>query len=212
MKERALYLVLELGLLTIFLMLWVRCQRLEIAVAGCTLLLFVFTLFFFRDPERTITTDDTAILAPADGKVIGIEENEEFQAFPGASKRVSIYLSLWDVHVNRMPVSGCIKLVKHVPGKFYAAFRDQSSEKNEHTIIGIETTRGVVYVRQIAGILARRIVCRVRKDQKMHQGERYGMIRFGSRVELYLPGNVTLSVRTGEHVRAGEAVVGRFLS
>ena len=209
-KEGVPYLAVEMFFLIVAAGFWMRVRRLEVMIAGVVVLFFlVLTIFFFRDPERTIPEGEKRILSPADGKVVCVADTD---AYPDVVKRVCIYLSLWDVHVNRIPVTGRAGFVKHLPGKFHAAFREKSSKWNEHTEISIETEQGVIYVRQIAGLLARRIVCHIRECESVRQGERFGMIRFGSRVELYVPANVNLSISEGERVRAGITTIGIFQS
>lgn len=169
-------------------------------------LLAAFMAFFFRDPERRAPELPGAVLAPADGRVTEIREAVE-APFVGAGRQLSIFLSPLDVHVNRAPIAGLVTDVQYRPGAFRPAFRAEASEVNERTTIAIQGEERVV-VRQIAGVLARRIVCRVRPGDKVAAGERIGLIRFGSRVDLVVPWSVSLSVRAGDRVRAGETVVG----
>ncbi len=124
---------------------------------------------------------------------------------------ISIFLSLWDVHINRIPVSGRIIWKKHVPGRFVLAFRKEAEHINENTIIGIQSPSGVVYVKQSTGFFARRIICRVRKGEIVTRGTRFGMILFGSRVTLYLPEKTAIQVKVGQRVRGGETVIGKFI-
>lgn len=169
-------------------------------------LLAAFMAFFFRDPERRAPEVPGAVLAPADGRVTEIREPVE-DPFVGAGRQLSIFLSPLDVHVNRAPIAGLVADVQYRPGAFRPAFRAEASEVNERTTIALQGEERVV-VRQIAGILARRIVCRVRPGDKVQAGERIGLIKFGSRVDLVVPWSVSLSVRAGDRVRAGETVVG----
>lgn len=169
-------------------------------------LLAAFMAFFFRDPERRAPEVPGAVLAPADGRVTEIREPVE-DPFVGTGRQLSIFLSPLDVHVNRAPIGGLVVDVQYRPGAFRPAFRTEASEVNERNSLAIQGEERVV-VRQIAGVLARRIVCRVRAGDKVHTGERIGLIKFGSRVDLVVPWNVSLSVRTGDRVRAGETVVG----
>jgi phosphatidylserine decarboxylase len=163
--------------------------------------------FFFRDPERTPPQVAGALLAPADGRVMEIRERVE-DPHVGVARQVSIFLSPLDVHVNRAPIGGLVVTVDHRPGTHRAAYRVQASERNERTTIAIQGTAGRVVVRQVAGVLARRIVCRVRPGDELAAGERFGMIKFGSRTDLVVPASARVSVRVGDHVRAGETVMG----
>jgi phosphatidylserine decarboxylase len=162
-------------------------------------------LGFFRDPERRPPDVAGAVLAPADGKVMAVVGTDD--AWVGPALRVSIFLSPVDVHINRAPVAGLVAGVEYTPGKFRAAYKAEASEVNERCTVAIEG-RARVAVRQIAGVLARRIVCRVRTGDTLAAGERYGLIRFGSRTDLYVPRTTELRVRVGEHVRGGESIMG----
>ena len=180
-------------------------------VVGCAaLLLFAFTLYFFRDPQREIPSDPAAIVSPADGKVIAIGETRNAEGYGGPARTVAIFLSVWDVHVNRIPVDGKITRIEYRKGDFKKAYLSDASEHNEQTRILIENPRGKVLVKQIAGILARRIVCRVREGDKVTKGDRFGMIKFGSRAELFLPPSVHLRVSVGDPVKGGETIMGEF--
>lgn len=166
--------------------------------------------FFFRDPERVIPSESRLILAPADGRVVDIKDEEN--RFLGATaKRVGIFLSVFDVHVNRVPVSGEVAYREYRPGKKLPANSAFASRENECCEIGLVNGKGKVVVRQIAGVLARRIVCRVKAGDKVQPGERFGMIKFGSRVELVLPPSVRLAVSLRQKVKGGETVIGEFL-
>jgi len=163
-------------------------------------------LGFFRDPERRPPDVPGALVAPADGRVMDVVEVDD--AWVGAAVRISIFLSPLDVHVNRAPVAGLVRAVDYVPGRFLAAYRAEASEQNERCTVALEGDSARVAVRQISGVLARRIVCRVRPGDKLELGERYGLIRFGSRTDLIAPRGIELRVRVGERVRGGESVMG----
>ena len=163
-------------------------------------------LGFFRDPERTPPVLAGVVLAPADGKVMGIDEVDD--AFTGPAVRISIFLSPLDVHVNRAPVAGLVRSVTYASGQFRAAYKPEASDVNERCTVAIESDSGRVAVRQIAGVLARRIVCRVRAGDKLGAGERYGLIRFGSRTDLFVPRTTTVRVRVGDRVKGGESIMG----
>jgi phosphatidylserine decarboxylase len=166
-----------------------------------------FMAFFFRDPERTAPSEAGAILAPADGRVVDVRGGVE-DPFVGTAQAVSIFLSPLDVHVNRSPLAGLVVDVAYRPGAKMAAYRPEASEQNERTVIAIQGESARVVVRQIAGVLARRIVCRVRPGEKLERGERFGLIKFGSRTDLIVPASVRLRVKPGDRVRGGETVMG----
>jgi phosphatidylserine decarboxylase len=163
-------------------------------------------LGFFRDPERTVPSAAGAVLAPADGRVMRVAEVDD--PWVGRAVRVSIFLSPLDVHVNRSPVAGLVEGVQHAAGRFMAAYRDEASELNERCTVALQGETARVGVRQIAGVLARRIVCRVRQGDKLEAGERYGLIRFGSRTDLLVPARTELRVRVGDRVKGGETIMG----
>ncbi|GAB4327697.1 MAG: hypothetical protein Kow0037_01450 [Calditrichia bacterium] len=175
-------------------------------------ILMVFNIYFFRDPERKIPQDANAILSPADGKVVMITEMEEPQFFQTRVKRISIFLSVFNVHVNRVPVSGEVSYYNYNKGKFLAAFNDKASLDNEQTAIGITRPDGKkVMFTQIAGLIARRIVCELREGDKVEAGQRMGLIRYGSRVDVYFPSDsVDVKVQIGDKVTGGETILGVF--
>lgn len=166
-----------------------------------------FCAFFFRDPERSPPDDAAALLAPADGRVTEAGPADEGE--PG-TQRVSVFLSIFDVHINRAPAAGEIRAVRYRQGAFRAAFRKDAAERNERNELEMTTERGTIRIRQIAGVVARRIVCRVRTGDRLAPGERFGLIRFGSRTDLLLPPGVTLLVRPGDRVRGGLSVIGKW--
>lgn len=171
-------------------------------LALLALLLTVFIGWFFRDPEREVTRDPGAVLAPGDGRVVAVREE-------GHATLVSIFLSLFDVHVNRSPIGGVVQDVTHKPGRFGAAFREEASRRNEQTRVRINGDRGTVVLVQVAGLVARRIVCRIEAGQTVAAGQRIGLIRFGSRVDLLIPPSWSPTVREGDRVRGGLTVVAR---
>lgn len=181
-----------------------------ILVAGLLLGVFAFLLYFFRDPERTPVAHQGAFLAPADGEIVEVQKASEPRFLEGDGLRIGTFMSLLDVHVNRTPVAGQVTLVEHVPGQFLQAFRPEASEVNEHNLIGLESRYGRVLVKQIAGIMARRVVCWALPGDELEAGERLGMVKFGSRVDLYLPPDAVPMVRVGDRVRAGETLVARW--
>jgi len=166
-----------------------------------------FCLYFFRDPERRAPADERLVVSPADGKVVAVVQEREERVLQAPTTRVSIFMSPLDVHVNRNPVSGAVALVRHTAGKFRAAFADKASLDNERNAVVLESGGRRYLVVQIAGALARRIVCRVRPGDRVQRGERFGMIMFGSRVDLFLPVGVEPVVKLGDRVRAGTSVI-----
>jgi len=172
--------------------------------ASVFLILALFIAYFFRDPERLIPSEESAIVSPADGKVVGIV------AEPDRTTRVSIFLSVFDVHINRAPVAGHVESVRYVPGKFKVAFDAAASAENEQNVLVIRSGSDKIKFSQIAGILARRIVCWKKPGDKVAKGERVGLIKFGSRVDIFLPEKVTLSIQLGDRVRGGASVIGRI--
>jgi phosphatidylserine decarboxylase len=166
-----------------------------------------FTVSFFRDPERVPPTGDRLVVSPADGKVIAVVPDERISFLTGPVTRVSIFMSPLNAHVNRSPVTGRIGLVQHTPGKFRAAFADKASLDNERNAIVVESGTRRYLMIQIAGALARRIVCHVTPGEDVGRGERVGLIMFGSRVDLYLPPDVRPLVAEGDRVYAGSSPV-----
>jgi phosphatidylserine decarboxylase len=174
-------------------------------------LLTCFVIWFFRDPERNIPTGAGLIVAPADGKIVQIREEQEERFLKSRAIRISIFLNIFDVHVNRIPCAGKIRGMVYHAGKFLAAHLDKASFENEHQAILIEAPTGErVVVVQIAGLIARRIVSWIQPGDRVERGERFGMIRFGSRVDIFLPLGTKLKVQPGERVKGGETTIGEF--
>jgi phosphatidylserine decarboxylase len=180
-------------------------------VAVALLSLPLCVLLFFRDPDRKIPDAEHLLVSPADGVVIGIEPAPEEDAGDGPRTRVSIFLSLFNVHINRAPAACGVEAVSYHPGSFLPAFSDKASLRNEQNRLRLVQGRHRFEMVQIAGLVARRIVCRVRPGDKLERGQRIGLIKFGSRVDLYLPPTVELSVKVGDRVRGGSTLIGRFL-
>jgi phosphatidylserine decarboxylase len=172
------------------------------------LVLLFFMLYFFRDPERTAPGNKNVFCSPADGRVIQIKETEKNELSDIRSLEVSIFMSAFNVHVNRAPCYGLVKEVRHYPGKLLAAFKHESSLVNEHITMLLETEHGEIVVRQVAGLLARRAVCRVKPGDVLKQGQRYGIIKFSSRLDVFLPLNTKIHVKLHDKVKAGETVLG----
>lgn len=180
------------------------------AVAVVSLLLALFCAWFFRDPERSTFADTRSLLSPADGTVIDIREVQEPLYLKAPVKRVSIFMSVFSVHVNRAPMKGTIDFVQYHPGKFISAFKEKASLDNESIFIGIKepASSQAIAVKLIAGLIARRIVLYKKVPDAVQRGERIGMIRFGSRAEIYCPLSTEITVKKGDSVIAGETVVG----
>jgi phosphatidylserine decarboxylase len=182
--------------------------RLNIA-ALIALILTLFMIYFFRDPDRLTPHAPESFYSPADGKIIKIEEATEDEILKESALKISIFMSPLNVHVNRAPCEGTVLDVKHFPGKFFSAFKDDASKYNEHITMMLDCTRhGRIVLKQIAGSLARRAVCRVKPGDRLRQGERYGMIKFSSRVDIFLPLDTDVRVKLHDKVRAGETVLG----
>ena len=172
-------------------------------------LLTGWVAWFFRNPERTIPDGEGLVVSPADGKVVLIEKVRENQFLKKERVRVSVFMSVFNVHVNRSPIKGMIKKVTYHPGKFAVAFKDKASELNEKNSILVEDEQGCsIVVEQIAGLVARRIVFRMDEGQEVERGERFGMIRFGSRVDTYLPLDAALKISVGSRVKGGGTILG----
>lgn len=179
-------------------------------IAVIPLVLMLYFCYFFRNPKRQIITDDSVILSPADGTVTDIVplETDEFVKEP--CNKVIIFMSVFNVHVNRSPIQGKIKLQKYFCGRFRPAYKDTVGFENEHHVLGIENDRVRISVKQIAGILARRIVSFVTLDDDLKQGELYGMIKFGSCLEVVMPNKVEIMVEKGQKVAGGQTILGRI--
>ena len=169
--------------------------------------LAVFVFSFFRDPDRTIPSDPESVVSPADGRVVVITE-EENAGRPGT--RISIFLAIWNVHVNRTPLSGTITHVKYLPGKFLAAWNPKASTQNEQNIFTLATPGGDIEFKQIAGLIARRVVSGKKPGESVIRGERVGLVRFGSRVDIWLPKEAQVSVKVGDTVHGGSSVLARW--
>jgi len=165
-------------------------------------------LFFFRDPDRLSPADDEIVLSPADGRVLVAGPAVAESAPPGSWQQVSIFLSPMDVHVNRIPASGTVTKVTYTPGKFLPAYRHEAAAVNERSEVWIDRGNGqTVVARQVVGILARRVVCRARVGEQVHAGQRFGIMKFGSRMDVFLPPSATIRVKVDEMVRGGETVI-----
>ncbi|HEQ97963.1 MAG TPA: phosphatidylserine decarboxylase [candidate division Zixibacteria bacterium] len=198
------------GLFVILLVLYIVLDFTILVYPVLASALFLgFALFFFRDPDRNVPDASGAVLAPADGKVIALDDRIPDYC-EGYNTRLSIFLSMFNVHINRIPTGGVIQRLEYHRGKFRPAFTERAAELNEHTVIEINNQYGDICFCQRAGTIARRIVCNLSKGQRVDPGARFGMIRFGSRVDVYMPQNVRTLSRVGDRVRAGETVIGEF--
>ncbi len=174
-----------------------------VAIVSPLILLGLFSAWFFRDPERAIPEGPGLVVSPADGKVVAVVDGPD-----GPS--VAIFLNVFDVHVNRAPVGGTVESVTYRRGSFLAAFDERAGDLNEQNEVVLDGPSGRVRVRQIAGLIARRIVCRVKPGDRLRAGDRFGLIRFGSRTDLRLPRGAEILVRVGERVKGGASVIGRM--
>jgi len=165
---------------------------------------------FFRDPARASAAPPEAVLAPADGKVLSVGDAPPRLAAMGLPRQVSIFMSPADVHVNRTPIAGSVREARWSPGKKFPAFRDKASELNEHSFVVLDGALGTVAFKQIAGAVARRVVCHLEAGQEVVRGQRMGIIKFGSRVDIFLPLHATVEVAAGDRARAGITTVARF--
>jgi len=171
-------------------------------------LLVAFILFFFRDPDREITQGDNLVISPADGKVVQIKEVEENRYIKGPATQISIFLSPMDVHVNRVPVNGTLEYLEYEPGIFLVAYDHRASELNERADFGVKHSTGTkVFFRQITGFLARRIVYHIEKGDELKAGDRFGMMKFGSRMDILVPTDVEVNVSEGERAVAGQTIL-----
>ncbi len=177
-------------------------------------IIIIFTFVFFRDPERTVPQqviqDESYLIAPADGKVVNIEEEFEKYYLKSDSKRISIFLSPIDVHVNRTPAKGEIEYYEYYEGDYLVAYHPKSSELNEHSRIGLKNKYGKVYFKQIVGVLARRIVCDVKVGDKLEAGDKIGMMKFGSRMDIAISPESEIFVKVGDRVVAGETIIAKL--
>lgn len=182
-------------------------------VVSISLLLFLFSLYFFRDPQRETPEEKNILISPADGKIISIKDNILHPVSKEPSKMISIFLSLLDVHINRIPIGGKISLIEYHKGKFLAAFNPKASELNEKYVFDINSKYGSIRVQQIAGIIARRLVCNLQLNDMAKAGKRFGLMKFSSRIDLIIPKkHFKLNTKIGEKVRGGETIIGEFIN
>jgi len=177
-----------------------------IVVAIILVFLASFIFYFFRDPERAIPSEPGALVSPADGRIVVVTE-EDNAGRPG--KRISVFLAIWNVHVNRSPEAGTITAMDYRPGKFLAAMRARASFENEQNVISLSTAAGEIVFKQIAGLIARRVVCWKKRGDIVQRGERIGSVRFGSRVDMWVPSGTEILVKAGDNVKGGSSVLAR---
>ena len=170
------------------------------------LILLIFTFYFFRDPERVVPLGDDILVSPADGLITNISEHKEGKK---SYTKVSIFLSVFNVHIQRLPVSGQITKIDYIEGKFINATLDKASEDNERLRLTLKSGSNVIYITQIAGLIARRIICYLKTNEKVNQGDRYGIIKFGSRVDIEFPNSYNLMVSIGQQCIGGETIIAR---
>lgn len=187
--------------------IFVNNNVVRISLFVIALLLITFTLYFFRDPDRNAPGRSDVIVSPADGRVLFVKEIDDKKFISGKALQISIFMSPLNVHVNRIPINGKIEYLKHIDGKFIAAFDDKATDLNERTEIGIESKYGKVFFTQVAGMIARRIVNTLSVGDNVEISKRFGMIKFGSRVDVVVPLNWNPTVKKGETVVAGESIL-----
>jgi|SRR6476646_2039773 len=178
------------------------------AAAVVLICLAIFVFSFFRDPERVIPKEAGAVVSPADGRVLVVKDEED-AGRPG--KRISIFLAIWNVHVNRAPADGVITSLEYKPGKFLAAMRDQASLQNEQNVFTLSTDAGDMVFKQIAGLIARRVVSWKKAGERVARGERIGLVRFGSRADVWVPRDAEILVKVGDNVKGGASVLAKWL-
>jgi phosphatidylserine decarboxylase len=209
--------IIAVGIIVILLLVlgwWTDERTLRIVFFVVAGFLMVFSLNFFRDPDRTPKTDgsslDSLIISPADGKVVLIKDVQENEYLHSPARMISIFMSPLDVHVNRNPVSGTVEYLRYIKGKFLIASDDKAANENERQNIGVNTKGRKLFFSQVTGFVARRIVCELKEGDRVTAGDRFGMIKFGSRVDVYLPLSANILVKEGDRTVAGESVVARW--
>jgi phosphatidylserine decarboxylase len=200
-------IVTTVSIIIFFLGLYQHNGIIKITLILLSIILLIFTLNFFRDPDRKSPGKDNVIISPADGTILFVKEVDDNKYIKEKAKQISIFMSPLNVHVNRIPVSGKVEYLKYHQGKYIAAFEDKASEVNERSEFGISSKYGKVFFTQVAGFIARRIVYDIKVGDSVHQGDRFGMIKFGSRVDVIVPFNWHEKVKKGDKVNAGETIL-----
>ncbi len=202
------------GILFIIAGYFVSKTYISIPLYSLGVILFIFTLWFFRDPSREIPqeaiTDESILISPADGKVVQIIDVEESLYLKSKARQISIFLSPLDVHVNRSPATGLVEFYTYNPGDYLVAYHPKSSELNEQSKIGLNTKYGKILFKQIVGILARRLVCELKVGDSIKAGEKFGMMKFGSRMDVIIPTDTEILVKTGDKVIGGETIIAKM--
>jgi len=193
----------------IILLLGINQQNsfIKISLIIISLVILIFTLNLFRDPDRKSPGQDNIVVSPADGRVLFVKDVDDNKFINGKARQISIFMSPLNVHVNRIPVDGIIQYLKYQPGKYIAAFEDKASDVNERSEFGINSKYGKVFFTQVAGFIARRIVFDIKEGDTVHQGDRFGMIKFGSRVDVVVPISWHEKVKKDDNVIAGETIL-----
>jgi phosphatidylserine decarboxylase len=200
-------IVTAVSIIIFFLGLYQHNGIIKISFILLSLILFIFTLNFFRDPDRKSPNKDNIIVSPADGRVLFVKEVDDNKYINEKARQISIFMSPLNVHVNRIPVNGKVEYLKYYQGQYLAAFEDKASEVNERSEFGINSKYGKVFFTQVAGFIARRIVYDIKEGDTIHQGDRFGMIKFGSRVDVIVPFKWHEKVKKDDIVTAGETIL-----
>jgi len=203
-------IVAGVSLIIFFLGLYQHNGIIKITLILLSLILLIFTLSFFRDPDRKSPGKDNIVFSPADGRVLFVKEVDDNKYINRKAKQISIFMSPLNVHVNRIPINGKVEYLKYYNGKHFAAFEDKASDVNERSEFGINSRYGKVFFTQVAGFIARRIVFDIKEGDSVHQGNRFGMIKFGSRVDVIVPFNWNEKVKKDDKVTAGETILFEF--
>jgi phosphatidylserine decarboxylase len=200
-------IVTAVSIIIFLLGLWQNNDIIKISFIILSLVLLIFTLSFFRDPDRKSPGKDNVIVSPADGRVLLVKEVDDNKYIKEKARQISIFMSPLNVHVNRIPIDGKVEYLKYHHGKYLAAFEDKASDVNERSEFGINSKNGKVFFTQVAGFIARRIVYDIKEGDSVHQGDRFGMIKFGSRVDVIVPFNWHEKVKKDDKVTAGETIL-----
>lgn len=207
-------LFIIISFILIFTILLVHITALFYISFFLGILLFIFSFVFFRDPKREIDekilSDNSLILSPADGRIVEIIEEEEPIFLKQKAYRISIFLSPLDVHINRIPMNGKVAYLRYIKGKFFAAYKPKASLKNEQTHIGLVNDLGKIFFKQIVGVAARRLVCELKEGDDVVIGSKFGMMKFGSRVDLFLPNEYEIFVKITDRVIAGKKIIAKY--
>ena len=204
------YFGIFMALITAHALLLPDHQGISIGLSFFLGLIFLWMMLFFRIPERKMVFDETVVIAPADGKVVVIEKTFPDEYLKNARIQISIFMSPFNIHINRAPISGEVSYHKYHEGKYFVAYHPKSSKENEHNTYAIKNNKHEIMLKQIAGKMARRILYYAKPGQKLRQNDEIGFIRFGSRVDLFLPLDAEISVKLGEEVRSGQSIIAKL--